>query len=650
MSRLLVLLVVLCTAVLIAASNAQDGVQERSSLSTSAILKPSVLKLKPSDALLDQYIARHMLEKEYSSDRPSTHTNGASSRRGSAKVSYPVGASEGKYTGEVETSTFASVKVTVSGSAPPQISPAVKKSQGSSTESDSVPTAADLRRAHFGQSLCFSADGTTFVVGANMFVQPQGAVIVYEFDGGSASESSTDSGGSGASSSRRRRRIFGENRVPSSWKETLLTVNDASAISSSSHRPTRKARNPAYSASGGSSGGRGGLGFACAISADGNAIAVSSPSGHGDSESSSALSDGFVVTFVRDAETGTWRRRDEKLVSQLDVPRHRKVNNAFGWALSASGDGRVLAVSAKGTWNHNGAVELFTCEIGFEACVYAQGLQPPDETNLVGPRGIRIRNNFAISLALSADASTLVVGSTGYEYEQGIVYVYRNQQKAADGADGRRKAEFELSARLFSGDAQRYGYFGFKVAVDARGLVIVAGADGEDEYRGAAYTFHRDSEISDAWSAPVLLLKPEGERLQEDNFGGSVGLSGDGSVLAVGAPGAKLNDESDHGALYVYEALGTGKWELSRTLRRDAGESRSGDLFAWSASIDYEGAHIAAGAPEADETDGVAMLCTFRKSGRRSPSTETLVHDDIVNYYAEPGVIKPAPELDRDEL
>uniref|UniRef100_A0A7S1TKT1 Uncharacterized protein n=1 Tax=Erythrolobus australicus TaxID=1077150 RepID=A0A7S1TKT1_9RHOD len=658
---LLSLCAMACAIVLVPVAEAQDSEMREAPINGPVKLSNSVLKLKASRELLEEYIRRHARYADDSAGDARQQEDRARDWRHNAKIGFTAAskASDRGQASASDNSSFASVRVTLSGEAS-RVSGARASSlpqsanprQNAASHSDEqLPTAADLQRAHFGQSLCFSDDGNTFVVGANMFVQQQGAVIVYELDGArkaSYVQSSADAS-ENAGRSRRRRSLFGDSRVPTAWRETLLTVDDAGAFASSSRRHSRKARNPAYSASGGASGGLGGLGFACAITADGSALAISSLSGRGSSDGSGSMSNGFVMMFSRDAQSGIWQRRSDEITSQLDIPRHRKTNNAFGWALSASKDGAHLAVSAKGTWNHNGAVEIFTCRPGFEQCTYAQGLQPPDETNLVGPRGIRIRNNFGISIAMSADASTLVVGSTGYEYEQGVVYVYRDRRQSGLG-DAGDSEPFVLSTRLFSGDAQRYGYFGFKVALDAQGLTLAAGADGEDEYRGAVYTFHRDSVSSEKWSTPVLLLKPDGERLQEDNFGGSVAIAGDGSVLVVGAPGAKLGDETDHGALYVYEALGVGKWELSRTLRRDTGDSRSGDLFAWSAGIDYEGARIAAGAPEADESEGVALLCAFRKSGRKNPSTESLVHDDIVNYYVQPDTLKPAAELDHDEL
>ncbi|KAA8497131.1 hypothetical protein FVE85_0860 [Porphyridium purpureum] len=496
-----------------------------------------------------------------------------------------------------------------------------------------------MRRSHFGQAVCASADGSTVVVGANAFLKTQGSVFVFEFD-----ESDRNS--------QNRRSVFRSamQDQPVAWTETLLTFDETGMgtqyLASLEHATQGRGPPPATSA------GRAGLGFACAMSADGTALAVSSPSGGTTSSSGAAIpppsstsaasnfNDGYVVFFHKEAspqpgQRARWVQAPERLHSTMPLSESDRRSNAFGWALSGSADGTLLAVSARGTRAHNGAVEVFKCERGFRSCVFVQGLEPPEEVTFVGPRGIRIRNNFGMSLALSGDGSTLVVGNTGYDYEQGCVYVY----EIAKGHEN-RDVVFELAAQLVSAGPQKYGYFGYKVAVDDVGLTVAAGADGEDEYRGAAYTFRR-SRARAPWSKPSVLLIPEPERLEEDNFGGSVALSGDGTVLAVGAPGAKKNRESDHGALYVYELLES-TWELSMTVRRPEAQGMSGDLFAWALCLDRRGRRVFIGSPEVEASRGLLTITSFIKSGRKNPTTDSLLNDDIINYYAT----KRDPELD----
>ena len=134
---------------------------------------------------------------------------------------------------------------------------------------------------------------------------------------------------------------------------------------------------------------------------------------------------GFVTFFYKDDEQQKWVQAETRLRSQMPLPNEQdREFNAFGWALSASADGNLLAVSARGTKAHNGAVEIFKCAPGFRNCAFWHGLQPADDTTYTGPRGIQIRNNFGMSIALSGNGRTLAVGSTGYEYEQGTVFVY----------------------------------------------------------------------------------------------------------------------------------------------------------------------------------------------------------------------------------
>lgn len=77
------------------------------------------------------------------------------------------------------------------------------------------------------------------------------------------------------------------------------------------------------------------------------------------------------------------------------------------------------------------------------------------------------------------------------------------------------------------------------------------------------------------------------------NFGASVSLSADGSVLAVGAP-----EHADHGAVFLFGRDGSGAWvEQDRVEADNAG---SGDLFGTSVALDPSGAYLLVGAPEED--------------------------------------------------
>jgi FG-GAP repeat len=233
-------------------------------------------------------------------------------------------------------------------------------------------------------------------------------------------------------------------------------------------------------------------------------------------------------------------------------------------------------------------------------------------------RGIRVRNNFGISMGMSGDGRVLVIGSTGYKTESGATYVL---ERNSDGG------QWLLSHRIASSAPQPHAFFGFKLAMDYSGEILAVGADGEDEYRGSVYIYERklgqnEQSLTNCgierfgaashFRCPTRLQAPD--RASEDNYGGSLAVSGDGSVLAVGSPGKKLNGESDHGAVYVYQrtnarnASKTSKWVQVGIDFLGAPHSQSGSYYAWALSLTNGGNRLVVTAPEAYEGCGVVAV------------------------------------------
>lgn len=272
-------------------------------------------------------------------------------------------------------------------------------------------------------------------------------------------------------------------------------------------------------------------------------------------------------------------------------PHNARAGDSFGWSV-AVGEG-VVAIGAKGRRANNGAVYLYECAIG--GCKDNKTvLEPPDITDEQGPKGIRIRNNYGSSVAVSGNGKVVVVGSTGYREERGAAYVYEKD-------DG----NWIMNKRLESGAAEKYGFFGFKVAVDYSGDRIVIGADGEQDYRGAVYVFTR-TENGDFKVDRVI---KKGKREREDNFGGSVAISGNGKRIVVGAPGidGKGIGGGDHGVVYVFEE-GRRSWKVVREIRLPDKQMEDGVLFGWSVGISGKGDWVLGGAPDGGGGVGVVSV------------------------------------------
>jgi hypothetical protein len=157
--------------------------------------------------------------------------------------------------------------------------------------------------------------------------------------------------------------------------------------------------------------------------------------------------------------------------------------------------------------------------------------------------------------------------------------------------------------------------FGTSIALSADGSTLAVGADGEDSNAtgvggdpfntgasdsGAVYVFVRSGA---AWTAPAYIKASNTGAL--DRFGISVALSGDGSILAVGASGEDSNatgiggNQSNElagssGAVYLFARSGTA-WMQTDYVK--ASNTGTGDFFGASISLSDDGNTLAVGAP-----------------------------------------------------
>jgi cysteine-rich repeat protein len=259
-------------------------------------------------------------------------------------------------------------------------------------------------------------------------------------------------------------------------------------------------------------------------------------------------------------------------------------------------------------------------------------------------------DQFGWSLALSADGSTLAVGTygedsaaTGIDGEQaseaapqaGAVYVFV-----------RRDSTWIQQAYVKASNTEADDHFGRSVALSADGSTLAVGASAEDGaatgvggdeannaalHAGAAYVFTRSG---GTWSqqAYVKASNTGGD----DRFGESVALSADGSILAVGAfvedsaatgVGGDQADNSagSSGAVYVFARSG-GTWSQQAYVK--ASNTEADDHFGRSVALSADGATLAVGASAedgaatgigGDQADGAApqagAVYVFARSG-----------------------------------
>ena len=278
-------------------------------------------------------------------------------------------------------------------------------------------------------------------------------------------------------------------------------------------------------------------------------------------------------------------------------------HGGFGWALALSGNGDTLLVGAPGdTYNSTfGAAYLFR----FDGTEWVQQAH-------ITAQNIRAADSFGAAVALSADGSTLAIGTihdssdaTGINGDEGsrlapssgAVYLFR-----FDGSEWIRQAYIKASNTDMS------DFFGRSVSLAADGNTLAVGADLESsnatgidgdqdddsaQWSGAVYVF-RFTEMG--WIQQAYVKSSNSEAL--DFFGSSTSLSADGNTLAVVAPaedsdadgvGGDQNDNSasSAGAAYVFQFDGSG-WHQENYIKApnsDGGENQSYDRFGRSLAI-----------------------------------------------------------------
>lgn len=237
-----------------------------------------------------------------------------------------------------------------------------------------------------------------------------------------------------------------------------------------------------------------------------------------------------------------------------------------------------------------------------------------------------VADQFGSAVALSADGSTMVVGSQGEDSNAtGIT-----AGTGADGADTspdsgavyvftRSGNTWAQQAYVKSSNSETLDVFGRTVSLSDDGNTLAVGAIGEDSdgsnqadnsqaAAGAVYIYTRSGTI---WSQQAYIKAANAEI--DDQFGFSISLSTDGNTLAVGtfsedsnATGvtngtgtAGVNDGSadNSGAAYVYTRSGT-TWTQQAYIK--ASNAGAGDSFGGSIALSGDGNTLLVGAEEED--------------------------------------------------
>ncbi|WP_075186068.1 hypothetical protein [Teredinibacter haidensis] len=336
-----------------------------------------------------------------------------------------------------------------------------------------------------------------------------------------------------------------------------------------------------------------------ALSADGNTLAVGAPAEDGnagiDGDLGSNAASGAGAVYIYRKEGLDWTF--QTYIKALNA----EAGDAFGSALSLSGDGNTLAVGAP-----------------FEASS-ALGVDADDADNSAANAGavyvykrigdiwlaqsyIKASDTatgdlFGSSVALSTYGETLAVGAPGKASGEGAAYIYTAGEES-----------WLPQADLSASNAEAGDSFGYALALTADGDELVVGApyessnstglnmdqaDNNAPFAGAAYVYARTG--SD-WQFDSYIKASN--TAENQMLGSAVAISANGKTLALGAPGEASNaygvngDESDtsypgSGAAYVFSRDASNGLVQQAYIKASDGDL--GDSFGSALSINATG-------------------------------------------------------------
>ncbi len=217
---------------------------------------------------------------------------------------------------------------------------------------------------------------------------------------------------------------------------------------------------------------------------------------------------------------------------------------------------------------------------------------------------------FGTSVALSADGSILAVGAYGEDGDSASVVGTYNENASASGAVYLFKNindNWTQTKYLKASDAASADFFGYSVALSTDGATLAVGAYGRSGGIGAVYVYNN---VAGSWiEAPVINHVANGNALTTDNFGRSIALSSDGSALAVGVPGECSNATGVNSGIYntsaiysgaVYLYSYSGGWNQQAYIKPLI--TTSSDYFGRSVALSADGTTLAVGAYLEDTT------------------------------------------------
>lgn len=299
--------------------------------------------------------------------------------------------------------------------------------------------------------------------------------------------------------------------------------------------------------------------FGTSVAVSGNTVVVGAPY-HSYNGSAGT---GAAYVFVKSGSGWTNMTQTAELLASDGV-----AGDYFGSSVAIAGS--TVVVGAPYASDYRGAIYVFVEPAG-------GWVDMTQTAKLTNDRG----GDLGFSVAVSANARTVVGGAFSFDGDQGAAFVF------VEPPHGWKNTP--RAAQLTASDGTNSDYFGYSVSIS--GNTIVAGAPGSVN-PGAAYVF---VEPAGGWADMTETAKLTGtDVVTLDSFGESVAISG--GTVAVGAPQHPVTgNQPGPGAIYVFTEPEGGWTSTTQTAELTASDGFAFDDLGYSVSIN--GDFVAAGAP-----------------------------------------------------
>jgi hypothetical protein len=320
------------------------------------------------------------------------------------------------------------------------------------------------------------------------------------------------------------------------------------------------------------------FGRTVSLSADGNTAIVGNPRESRLEPSSepggqSVLRRNVGAAWVYTRSGSSWTTRAQLLGGEEGG------EGRFGKSVALSGDGQTALIGGPSDRSGGGSAWVFT-RSGEGWTQRGPKLAASDEQG---------EGFFGLSVALSGDGHTAIIGGPGDEGFHGAAWIF----SFAEGV------WFQHGSKLTGAGESGPGRFGYSVALSGDAQTALVGARTDSEGTGAAWAFAHSS--GGGWVQQGGKLASGGEGAQ--GFGYSVALSQSGDLALVGAP----RDSGSRGLALQFERSAAA-WSATQQL--EAGVSQLGhrSWFGASVALSADGATRLVGGPSDNSGAGAAWV------------------------------------------